>query len=207
MRSQSSNASNLLAARRCSKVFLAARRFRGASRGDRRPAGLRAVRRDRCKVDFAQAGFDLLQRRRLKPGRGQRKAQRIDVVARRDAAQQSRFDGRGAAAHERIVDDVARVGEPLDEEARQLRLEAGAIGDFVQRTGLALACGPELVDEGWNRAGAAEGDDLAGGLPEFAETGKFARRNQSSSGGASCGSPDSESAGRAGRDGSACQRR
>ena len=43
----------------------------------------------------------------------------------------------------------------------------------MQRIGLALARRPKLVDEGENRASAAAGCDLAGGLPEFAETGKF----------------------------------
>src|SRR5581483_11804374 len=47
---------------------------------------------------------------------------------------------------ERVVDDVVRVGQPFDEEARHLRLEARAIGDLVERMRVALLCGPELVD-------------------------------------------------------------
>jgi hypothetical protein len=63
------------------------------------------------------------------------------------AAEESRLDQRRAASGKRVIDARARPGESLDEEPRQLRLEAGAIGDFVQGMRLPLLGGPELVLE------------------------------------------------------------
>ncbi len=42
------------------------------------------------------------------------------------------------------------MGEPLNEEVDELRLEAGAVGDLVQAVGCPLLAGPELVGEGLN---------------------------------------------------------
>jgi hypothetical protein len=39
------------------------------------------------------------------------------------------------------------LGEALDEEPRQLGLETGTVGDFMQRTGLPLFGGPVFIDE------------------------------------------------------------
>ena len=43
------------------------------------------------------------------------------------------------------MDDVSCVGEPLDEEPRQFRLECTVHGDLVQRVTFALPGGPEMV--------------------------------------------------------------
>ena len=62
----------------------------------------------------------------------------------------------GAAAHEGIIDDIARLREALDKKARQLRLEARAVADLVQRMRLPLTGGPEFVDEYWHVGTAGE---------------------------------------------------
>ena len=121
---------------------------------------------------------DVFQARRVEPRPGQDDAQGVDVAAAGDAAQQRGFQDGGAAAHERVIDDLAGLRQALDEEARQLRLEAGAIGNLVERAGLALFGGPEFVDERGDFArlavGAGEGgDQLAGGLAELAEGRQF----------------------------------
>jgi hypothetical protein len=96
------------------------------------------------------------------------------------------------------VDEVAGDGEPLDEEARQLGLEAGAVGDLVQAGGLALAGGPELVDElgqpvardglgrpaeageGGERRGKVRGDRAVGGHgASLAGAGRFGEAQES----------------------------
>jgi hypothetical protein len=53
----------------------------------------------------------------------------------------------------------------VDEEGGELRLEAGAVADFVDRVGLPLAGGPELVDQVGNAAFA----ELHGRLAEMVE--------------------------------------
>ena len=65
-------------------------------------------------------------------------AERVDVAGQGHAARQRGLEGRRAAPGERIVDDRAGLGEPVDEEARQLRLEAGAVRD---RAGCARRAG------------------------------------------------------------------
>jgi hypothetical protein len=68
-----------------------------------------------------------------------------------------------------VIAEVSEAGEPLDEEARELRLETGAIRNLVQPVRRALPRSPELVDiRGNAQALAAEGlgwglDDLCGG--------------------------------------------
>ncbi len=124
---------------------------------------------------------DLFQAGRAEPRPGQDDAQGVDVAAAGDPAQQRGLQDRGAAAHERVIDDLAGLRQALDKEARQLRLEAGAIGNLVERTGLALPGGPELVDEGgdlaWLAVGAGEGrDQCAGGLAKLAECRPVRRR-------------------------------
>jgi hypothetical protein len=74
-------------------------------------------------------------------------AEGIDVATPWDTVEERGFDESCAAAHEGVVNDVAGVGQALDEEARELRFKTGAIGDFVEVMGLSLLGGPELVDE------------------------------------------------------------
>src|SRR5262249_44618977 len=66
-------------------------------------------------------------------------------VGEHGAPAQRGLDRRGAAAAERVVNAVALAGEALDEIGRELRLEAGAVRDLVDRAALALAAGPELA--------------------------------------------------------------
>ena len=60
------------------------------------------------------------------------------------------FEQRGPPPHERIIDEVSWLREPLDEKARQLRLEAGAVGYLVQRACRSLSGRPKLVCECWD---------------------------------------------------------
>ena len=48
------------------------------------------------------------------------------------------------------MDRFSRRGQPGDEELGQLRLEASAIADLVNRVTVTLLGGPELVNEVWN---------------------------------------------------------
>ena len=106
-------------------------------------------------VDGGEAGADGVQRRRTKPRLDEDAAERVDVVAEGRPAEQGGLEDGRAAAHEGVVDHVAWFRQTLDEEPRQLRLEAGAVGNLVQRMGGALAAGPELVHERPDRRRAA----------------------------------------------------
>ncbi len=87
-------------------------------------------------------------------------AQRIHVAPVRLAAQQRGFDQRRPTPHEGVVDDVPGSREALDEESGKLRLEARAVGDFVQAVRRPLPGRPELVAvEGHrHRSGRTRGD-------------------------------------------------
>ena len=87
------------------------------------------------------------QRRRIEPRLKKDAAERVDVGRARNPTEQCGFQRRCAAAGKRIVDRRARSGQPLDEEARQLRLEAGAIRNLVKAVGGPLSLRPELVDQ------------------------------------------------------------
>src|SRR4051812_6402911 len=96
------------------------------------------------KIDLLKTFVHLFQRWRVQSRLGQHPAQRIDIATIGNAPEQGGFNGRCAAACEGIINDVARLGETFDEEARQLWLETSAIGDFMQPAGGALLRGPEL---------------------------------------------------------------
>ena len=98
--------------------------------------------------NFGEPVSDGAQLRRLQAAAREHLAQRIDVATKRHAPEQRGLNQRGAASHERVIDDFAGRGESLDEKPGQLRFETGAVGNLVQGTGLPLARGPELVDEG-----------------------------------------------------------
>ena len=87
------------------------------------------------------------ERRRREARPREQRGQRIYVVADRPASHQRRLQRRRAAPHEGIVDALARRGETRDEKLGQLRLETGSIADLLQRMRLALAGGPEFIDE------------------------------------------------------------
>ena len=131
------------------------------------------------QIDFAEARFDLREGRRVETGLREGEAERVDVVTERNAAQQRGLNRCGAAAHEGIVNYVARLRQAFDEKARELRFEAGAIGNFVERTGLALARGPELIDERGDRptlaGGVVGGLELSRGRAELAKLPEFGR--------------------------------
>src|SRR5207237_6658772 len=129
------------------------------------------------EIELVEPFGDFVEERRSQAGTDEDDAQRIDVAAERDAAQQRGFENGGATAHEWIIDNVAGFGQSFDEEARQLRFEAGAVGNFVERTGLALAGGPEFIHEGrdfaWSAGEISERrGQLSGGLAELAKGGK-----------------------------------
>ena len=106
-----------------------------------------ALQLSRAPVDFAQARFDRRERGRREARARKQRGQRIYVVADGPASLQRRLQRRRAAPHERVVDALARRGEARDEKLGQLRLETGAIADLMQRMRLALAGGPEFIDE------------------------------------------------------------
>ncbi len=114
-------------------------------------AGWVARPRDLCEVAFgrdrAEARLEVRQVRNAQARKGEDAAEWVDIIADHVSAAQCRFDERGAAPGERIVDGVAFAGEQVDEKAGKLRLEAGAVGDLMERRGLFLFCGPEFVDE------------------------------------------------------------
>ena len=90
---------------------------------------------------------NLFRRRRGEPRLDQHAREWIDVVAQWPAAEQRRLEQRRPAPHERVEHDVARAREPTDEEPRQLRLEAGTVGDLVEGMRRPLPGRPELVGE------------------------------------------------------------
>src|SRR5204863_77322 len=88
------------------------------------------------------------------------RADGIDVATERRSAAQGGFDERRAAAHERVVDSVARPAEALDKKSRELRFKTRAIRNFVKRIRGALFGSPEFVDvsgHGDGRAGKSFG--------------------------------------------------
>jgi hypothetical protein len=99
------------------------------------------------KVHCVQAALHVGHGRWGQPRFTENRAQRVYIAPVGLPAQQRRFDQCRTAAHERVIDDVPGTGQPLDEETRQLRLEAGAVGDLVQAVRGALFRGPELVRE------------------------------------------------------------
>ena len=97
--------------------------------------------------DLVEPSRDVIQVRRPQSRPGEKHAQRVDVIAERAPAHQGRLYRRRSAPHERIVNGVPRARQPLDEEFGKLRLEASPVAHLMDRMGLALTRGPELVDE------------------------------------------------------------
>ncbi len=130
----------------------------------------------RSEVDLPEPLGDLFEAGRVEARPGQDDAQGVDVTTAGNTAQQRGFKHGGAPPHERVIDNFAGLGQSLDEETGQLRLKAGAIGNLVERTGLPLPGGPELVDERGDLASAPvrtrkRGDEPAGGLAKLMEGG------------------------------------
>lgn len=128
----------------------------------------------RVEGDLVESMNDLLERGGTEARADQGNTEGIDIATPGDTVEEGGFDEGGATAHKRVVNDFAGGGEPLDEEAGKLRLEAGAVGDFVEFVGLALLGGPEFVDVDRDGDGlAVEIDDvgfeLACGGAEFSE--------------------------------------
>src|SRR2546430_1318121 len=104
-----------------------------------------------AKIDLAKSFCDLSKCRWIQTRTRQKPAERVDIAAVRRSAKQPGLDDRRASAHERVVNYVAWVREPLDEETRQLRFEASPIGNLVQAARGALSRRPIFVDVRWNR--------------------------------------------------------
>ena len=64
-----------------------------------------------------------------------------------NSAKECRLERRRTAPHEGVIDQLAGPGEAFDKKARQLRLETGSIGNFMQTAGLPLTGRPEFVNE------------------------------------------------------------
>jgi len=99
------------------------------------------------QIQSPKSGHYRAQRRRIEPRAHQDLTERIDVVGDWTPAHERRLERRGAATGKRIIDGVARGGQALDEEPRQLGLEHRTIADLVQAVRLALRGRPELVHE------------------------------------------------------------
>lgn len=127
-------------------------------------------------VDFPKTSLDFGERWRTQPRSGECQAEWIDVVAERNATEQRSLDRRRSPAHKRIVNDVARRGQSFDEESRELRFETSPIGNFMERTGLPLPRGPELVDERRHGTVRESGFHDPRGLAEFRESGKIIKQ-------------------------------
>ena len=123
------------------------------------------TRHRRRQIERGEPSCHLFRRRRRQPRLCEHRAQWIDVASRRGSPRERRFDDRRAASHERVVHDVAGGGEAVDEEARQLRLEARAIRHLVEAVRGALLARPEFVDERLDddrpRFGEADAGDRA----------------------------------------------
>ena len=74
-------------------------------------------------------------------------AEWVDVAGHRNAAKEGRFERVVPRPENGSWTRVSGRGETIDEEARELRLEARAIRDLVKAVGGALPARPELVDE------------------------------------------------------------
>ena len=88
-----------------------------------------------------------LERRRVDSRFCECLAERVDVAAIRDTPLKRSLDGSCSPAHERVIDDVSRFGEAIDEKFRQLRLEASTVADFMDAVALALLRSPEFACE------------------------------------------------------------
>ncbi len=130
------------------------------------------------KVDLLEPLGNVLKTGRAQPWPGQNNAQRIDIASVWHAPQQRGFDKGGATPHERVINRFSGLCQAFDKKARQLRFEAGAVGNLLKRACLALFGGPELVDIGWHLADGAvgvpaDGGQCAGSLVELAKRGQL----------------------------------
>ena len=91
---------------------------------------------------------------RIYPRFGKGPTQWVSIVAIRDAPMQGSFYWCSAPAHERVINDVAGLAQPINEERWQLRFEAGAVAHLVYSMSLSLTRCPELVYEVWQSRNA-----------------------------------------------------
>lgn len=92
----------------------------------------------------------------------------IAVIADDVQAVETGFQQGGAASGEGVVNGSARGSLAFKEKGRELGLEAGAVGNLVQRMSCALAGGPEFAPVNGNRARAGV---FLGGLRWFRTNG------------------------------------
>jgi hypothetical protein len=81
--------------------------------------------------------------RRIEPGCGKHFAEGVGIRACGGAPAQGGLEWRGATAHEGVENGFAGLREIFDEVCGEGGLEAGAVGDFVERMRIALAFAPE----------------------------------------------------------------
>src|ERR1039457_4036040 len=104
-------------------------------------------------IDGRQTLLDLANRRGFKPRARHADAQRVGVAAAGDPPKQgSLYDG-CAPPHEWVIDNLAGRGQAFDEEAGQLRLEAGPVGNLVQAVCSPLLRRPERIHASGNGKG------------------------------------------------------
>ena len=88
--------------------------------------------------DFFKAGW-------IEAGGAENGGEGIDVVPGGAATAQGGLNEGGAAPHEGVINEIARLAEPRNEEVRELWFVAGAVGDFVEGVAGPLFGGPEFV--------------------------------------------------------------
>src|SRR4051812_14943324 len=108
-------------------------------------------------VDLTQPLRYFLKARRTKPRPRKDPAQGINIAAVRNTPEQRGLNHRCAAPHERIIDYLVRLGQALDKEPGQLRLEASPIRDLLEGARLPLPGCPELINHGGHPNGSAAG--------------------------------------------------
>ena len=94
-------------------------------------------------IKFRETFGDFLEGGRIESGCGEHSGERVGIGTCGDASPQGGLERRGAATHERIENDFAGLREIFNEVRGERGLEAGAVGDFVERMCLALAFAPE----------------------------------------------------------------
>lgn len=102
------------------------------------------------------------------PGFDEDAGEGIAVIADDVQAVETGFQQGGAASGEGVVNGSASGSFSFKEKGRELGLEAGAVGNLVQRMSCTLAGGPEFAPVDGNRACAGV---FLGGLAWFCEIG------------------------------------
>ncbi len=89
--------------------------------------------------------LDALQAGRGEPRLEEHPAQWIDICSAGHSAVERGFQQSRSAAHKGVVNQVPGRAQSLDEKSWKLGLEAGAVGDLMQRMSVSLLRSPKFV--------------------------------------------------------------